>query len=67
MILDYKTDRVPSGQTPEEAANRHALQLKLYASALEKLTGIPVREGLIVLLSARTAVPVLARPDAENA
>ena len=62
-VVDYKTDHVLPGQNPEEVAHRHALQVRLYASALERLTGIPVRKGLIVLLSAKAIVPVLGLPD----
>ena len=63
VILDYKTDHIPPGQTPEQAAAKHALQLQLYASALEALTGIPVREALVVLLFAKTAVSIPLHPD----
>ena len=55
-LVDYKTDRVPSGRSAVEVANRHARQLSLYAGALQTLSGIPVGEKWIVLLSAREAV-----------
>jgi len=58
VIVDYKTDRVRPGETPEQAAQKHAEQLRLYALALESLTGQRVKELIIVLLSHRAAVRV---------
>ena len=58
VIVDYKTDRVRPGETPEQAAQRHAEQLRLYALALESLTGHRVKERFVVLLSHRAAVGV---------
>lgn len=52
-IVDYKTDRVRSGESARDAAARHAEQLRLYAAALESLTGQRVKETLVVLLSHR--------------
>ena len=57
-IVDYKTDRVRPGETAVDAAMRHGQQLKLYALALEAITGIPVKEKLVVLLSHRAVVGV---------
>ena len=51
VLLDYKTDRIPRGVSPEAVAQKHRTQLNLYARALEQLTGIPVKEQLIVLLN----------------
>jgi ATP-dependent helicase/nuclease subunit A len=58
VIVDYKTDRVRPGETPEQAAQKHAEQLRLYALALESLTGRRVKELLVVLLSHRAVVRV---------
>jgi len=57
-IADYKTDRVRPDETAEAAANRHARQLRLYATALEALSGKPVVQALVVLLSHRKIVAV---------
>ena len=60
ILVDYKTDYV-RGRGPEAwqaAADRHAMQLQLYALALEKLTGKPVLERHIVLLSVGEALLV---------
>ncbi|MEG1754775.1 MAG: UvrD-helicase domain-containing protein [Clostridia bacterium] len=56
ILLDYKTDHVPADNTPAEIAARHAGQLRLYATALHALTGMPVVEQWIVLLSAEEAM-----------
>ena len=58
VIVDYKTDRVRPGESADQAAQKHAEQLRLYALALESLTGQRVKESLVVLLSHRAAVSV---------
>ncbi len=58
VIVDYKTDRVRLGESAEQAAQKHAEQLRLYAMALESLTGRRVKELLVVLLSHRAVVKV---------
>lgn len=57
-IVDYKTDRVRPEESARQAANRHAAQMRLYALSLEAITGQPVRETLVVMLSYRAVVPV---------
>ena len=49
VLLDYKTDRTDD---EEELRRRYEPQLRLYARALETLTGRPVKETLICLLRA---------------
>ena len=44
VLLDYKTDRVASG---EELWNRYETQLDYYEEALCKLMGIPVKERVL--------------------
>lgn len=56
VLLDYKTDRVEGD--PRAYAQKHARQVTLYASVLERLTGLPVRERYIVLLGANAEVLV---------
>ena len=56
VLLDYKTDRVTGD--PKEYAKKHAHQVALYAEALEKLSGIPVKERFIVLLGANAEVAI---------
>jgi ATP-dependent helicase/nuclease subunit A len=57
-IVDYKTDHVRPGESAEQAAQKHAEQLRLYAVALESLTGQRVRELVVVLLSHRAVISV---------
>ena len=58
-IVDYKTDHVRPGENAQQAAARHAQQLRLYALALEALTGQRVKEAFVVLLSYRAVEQVL--------
>ncbi len=58
VIVDYKTDRVRGNETAEQAAGRHTQQLRLYALALESLTGQRVKELCVVLLSHRAVIRV---------
>lgn len=57
VLIDYKTDYVPKSRA-KEVAMSHAKQLRLYKSALEELTGIPVKECWIHLLSTGESVLV---------
>lgn len=57
-IVDYKTDRIRPGESAQAAADRHAVQLDLYALALEAITGVKVEKRLVVLLSYRLVVAV---------
>ena len=59
VIVDYKTDRVRPGENADIAASRHTEQLRLYALALESLTGQRVKELYVVLLTHRAAVNLL--------
>lgn len=47
VLLDYKTDRATDAEALTE---RYRGQLRLYALALERITGIPVREIRLCLL-----------------
>ena len=58
VIVDYKTDRVRPNEPAEQAAQKHAEQLRLYALALESLTGQRVKDLFVVLLSHRATVRV---------
>ena len=56
VLLDYKTDRIPEGIAPASVAEKHRTQLGLYAEALNRLTGLPVREQWVILLSGPVSV-----------
>lgn len=55
VLVDYKTDRVKSG---DELRHRYSLQLKLYKEALERLTNRPVKEVYIYSFALHDAVPM---------
>ncbi|MEA4892695.1 MAG: helicase-exonuclease AddAB subunit AddA [Peptococcaceae bacterium] len=57
VLVDYKTDRVRPGEEIKLLRDYRG-QLKLYAEALEKLTGKPARELLIYSLALAKAIPV---------
>ncbi len=55
VIIDYKTTAL-RGRTIGETAGEYRAQLENYAHALERLTGLPVREKWVFLLSEGCAV-----------
>ncbi len=55
VLIDYKTDQVTAAQAPERAAD-YALQLSLYALALERLAGAPPDRAVLYFL--RPDLPV---------
>lgn len=62
VIVDYKSDRIPEGVSPEDIAKRHAGQLDAYRIAWEKATNEHVAETLIFFVRAGVAVKVAATP-----
>ena len=54
VLMDYKTDRGDADALRE----RYQPQLSVYALALERITGIPVREKLLCLLGQAQTVEV---------
>ncbi len=48
VLVDYKTDRY---QADDEIAERYRPQLRLYAHALERITGKRVKEAVIAMIS----------------
>ncbi|MDD7489441.1 MAG: PD-(D/E)XK nuclease family protein, partial [Clostridiales bacterium] len=57
VIVDYKTNYVGDND-PREIAERYIPQLTGYENALKSITGIPVGEKWIYLLSAGLAVKI---------
>ncbi|MBQ4473267.1 MAG: helicase-exonuclease AddAB subunit AddA [Lachnospiraceae bacterium] len=47
VVVDYKTDRVPEHGGEDYLREKYHRQLELYAEALEKATGKPVKECII--------------------
>lgn len=58
-IIDFKTDRIHSGNTLEQAIERHRPQLEAYRTALAKIVGMD--EATIKMIVLFTDVPQLAR------
>ena len=56
VVLDFKTDRITKAQTAERAAY-YAPQLETYASALERIMGMRVREKLLYFFTTGEAYP----------
>ena len=55
VVLDYKTDRVKSGQ---ELKDKYRAQLDYYARALEQLLEKPVKEKIIYSFTLREEIKV---------
>lgn len=56
-VIDYKTDRVTAETAPARAAE-YAPQVRAYAYAMERMTGLPVKECALYFLRAQAAVAV---------
>ena len=56
VLIDHKTSHVGPGRTAKAVAAKYARQLELYAEALTRLTGTPVKEKFVYLLSCGEAV-----------
>ncbi|MGD8454498.1 MAG: UvrD-helicase domain-containing protein [Phycisphaerae bacterium] len=57
-LLDYKTDRIADEDALEQRVRGYAVQMQLYAAAIERLFNRPVTQALLVFLTARRIVPV---------
>ena len=62
VIADYKTDDITAAQT-ERRAQDYALQLRLYAMAVEKAAGRPVDRALLHFLRPNVAVEIDLTPS----
>ena len=62
-ILDYKTDRV---KKEEELVKRYELQLQLYAKALERAMGKPVKKTLLYSFHLQETVEVECKDTAKS-
>ncbi|HWQ56387.1 MAG TPA: UvrD-helicase domain-containing protein [Bryobacteraceae bacterium] len=62
-LVDYKTDRVSADEVPGRAAG-YAVQLRLYAVALQRLTGRLPNRAWIYFLRPDVAVPIEITPAA---
>ena len=57
VLLDYKTDHIENGDI-KPVIDRYAIQLRLYAEAIERSTGKKVKEKLLYLFGADTAAEI---------
>ena len=57
VLIDYKTDYVEPGNT-EKIKDRYEVQLSYYSRALEKLTGLKVKDRYIYLFSTGELVEI---------
>ncbi len=65
VILDWKTDAIPSGDEAAIAASvaHHEPQLLAYAWAASRITGLPARSIVLALLDAGRAVERRVTPE----
>lgn len=59
VLVDYKTDYIPYGEREEaaaEKAEKYRTQVDIYKGAIEKSTGLKVKEAYLYFLSVGTAV-----------
>ena len=57
VIVDYKTDRV-NDRNIESLKEMYKKQIDLYSQALEKITGIKVKERILCFLRGNISVAV---------
>ena len=65
VLMDYKTDRVASG-AEAILAERYRIQLEYYRIALERITGIPVKEMYIYAVAAGKEIAAAAEEGEHN-
>ncbi|MCG2730946.1 MAG: helicase-exonuclease AddAB subunit AddA, partial [Acetobacterium sp.] len=58
VIIDYKTDHYQDINQRDEIIDGYKIQVNLYAEALNELTGIPVKEKIIGLISMKENIRV---------
>ena len=55
VLVDYKTDRI---EDEEAFCHRYAMQIEWYARALERITGLPVKEAWLYAIGRGKAYPM---------
>lgn len=56
VIIDYKTDYFKDPLQREQVLKGYKIQINLYAKALTELTGVPVKEKVIGLITLNEAI-----------
>ncbi|AWW26462.1 helicase-exonuclease AddAB subunit AddA [Acetobacterium sp. KB-1] len=59
VIIDYKTDYFKDPQQREQVLRGYEIQINLYAKALTELTGVPVKEKVIGLITLNEAISIV--------
>ncbi|MDR2750562.1 MAG: PD-(D/E)XK nuclease family protein, partial [Clostridiales bacterium] len=65
VIVDYKSDEATE-KTKRAIAEKHRIQLQVYASAIERGTGKKVKEAILYLFSLDSEVDVRLNPTGES-
>ena len=58
VLVDYKTDRVDAQGGEEELKRRYEKQLELYADAIERGSGLRVKERIIYSVSLNKSISI---------
>ncbi|MDR0445665.1 MAG: PD-(D/E)XK nuclease family protein, partial [Oscillospiraceae bacterium] len=58
IVVDFKTDRLRSDAALREKTALYTPQVRAYMSAMERVTGLAAREGVIYFFDGGAAVPV---------
>ncbi|MEQ6375420.1 helicase-exonuclease AddAB subunit AddA [Bacillaceae bacterium S4-13-56] len=56
ILLDYKTDQIPTSQKATELQQRYAVQLEMYARAIERIWKKPIKKKYLYFFSASVLV-----------
>ena len=54
VVVDYKTDYIDAGEREEQAVEKYRLQAGSYALAIQRATGKPVKEIVLLFLQPRS-------------
>jgi ATP-dependent helicase/nuclease subunit A len=56
ILIDYKTDKLRSGDALDEVKSRYELQIRLYCEAISKILKQPVKEAYLYLFDGAQVV-----------
>ncbi|MCL2851977.1 MAG: helicase-exonuclease AddAB subunit AddA [Defluviitaleaceae bacterium] len=58
VIVDYKSDYVGAAATPEQLRAKYSVQMDVYRKAVERASGLPVKECILYMLRARKEIKI---------
>jgi ATP-dependent helicase/nuclease subunit A len=61
VLVDYKSDSVTE-ETKDSVADKYRIQLQVYANAIERSTGVKVKEAILYMFSIDAEVSVALNP-----